>query len=96
MTNEKLLEVFSFYRHHLAVLDITPSRWPAEHRCPEYNRPMLEHVLWMLDEATKFVETGRSDKAFRWLGFIQGVLWTCQIFTIEELAKHNRPSGETE
>ena len=34
---------------------------------------------------------GRIEKAHRWLGFIQGILWQSGNFTIDQLANHNRP-----
>jgi hypothetical protein len=45
----------------------------------------------MLPKAIRFVEEGRRDKAMRWLGFIQGVLWVQRIYTIDELKLHNAP-----
>ncbi len=34
-----------------------------------------------------------SGKVFRWLGFMQGVLWTLNVYTIDELRRHNMPEG---
>jgi hypothetical protein len=31
------------------------------------------------------------EKAFRWLGFVQGVLWTNRVYTLDNLKSHNRP-----
>lgn len=52
----------------------------------------LNHAHWMAYEAkTVFIEVEvRIEKANRWLGFIQGVLWAENVFTIEELKAHNR------
>ena len=38
------------------------------------------------------VNAGRSkrEKAHRWLGFIQGVLWMAGCFTLDELKEHSR------
>jgi hypothetical protein len=35
----------------------------------------------------------RMDKVFRWLGFMQGVLWTLDVYTLDELKAHNMPDG---
>jgi hypothetical protein len=42
----------------------------------------------MLEEIPKFIKNG--EKAHRWLGFVQGVLWTQGIFTIDQLRDDNR------
>jgi hypothetical protein len=48
----------------------------------------LQHVLWMCDEIDRLLES-QLDRANRWLGFVQGVLWMAGVFTIRELADHN-------
>lgn len=54
----------------------------------------LSHVWWAVKQCREFVEAYRLEKAFRWLGFIQGALWQAGIYSIEELANHNKPDGE--
>lgn len=51
----------------------------------------LDHVEWMTKQIPDFLAAGRKEKANRWLGFIQGVLWAKEIYTIEEMKEHNRP-----
>ncbi|MEK7519908.1 MAG: hypothetical protein AAB581_01530, partial [Patescibacteria group bacterium] len=51
----------------------------------------LAHCHSMLDKMVGFVHEGRMEKAFRWLGFIQGVLWTNRVYTLSDLKNHNRP-----
>lgn len=51
----------------------------------------VSHVLWMIDQARDFAHEDRLPKAFRWLGFIQGVMWTLGIVTIDEAKEANRP-----
>ena len=46
----------------------------------------------MMPKIRQFLVEGRREKAFRWLGFMQGVLYMAGQFTIEELANHNRPN----
>ena len=51
----------------------------------EINRDhMLDHALVMCDFNFDDIE-----KSMRWLGFIQGVLYTRSIYTIDELKEHN-------
>lgn len=51
----------------------------------------LEHCHGMLDNMMEFVRGGRMEKAFRWLGFIQGVLWATQVYSLTDLKNQNRP-----
>jgi hypothetical protein len=39
---------------------------------------------------SRFPEDGSEKKAMRWLGFMQGVLYITEIFTLEELKIHSR------
>lgn len=52
------------------------------------------HMLWMLEEVVKFnIEAFKrcppndelSEKAHRWLGFVQGWMWSNDMVTINEL-----------
>jgi len=47
------------------------------------------HALWMC-ERIKGMAHQDIEKACRWLGFIQGILWTRGIYTIDEMRGHNR------
>lgn len=81
MTNEKILQVIQLYKNKLTELD------PLDY-C-DY----LGHLITMLPRMEEFVKEGRREKAFRWLGFVQGVLWTEGVYTIEEMKNHNKPEG---
>ena len=39
---------------------------------------------------SRFPEDGSEKKAMRWLGFMQGILYITEIFTLEELKVHSR------
>ena len=45
----------------------------------------LRHLRWMLTVIPKLPE---SDKANRWMGFVQGVLFDLNFYTIDELRAH--------
>mgnify|MGYP003510613429 CR=1 FL=1 len=51
----------------------------------------VSHMLWMIIETRDFVAESRIEKAFRWLGFIQGVLWSFGFVTIDNAKDTNRP-----
>jgi hypothetical protein len=71
--------------------------------------PAVQHAAWMAREAISFVKDaqafeqhhttehgGRSkrEKAHRWLGFIQGVLWMSGVFTLDELKEHSHQCSD--
>lgn len=99
MDATKILEVLDIYDKRLADFKhdpVIPERAnPTEHyRGPDTNRAKLCHVWWAVGQTKVFVQEGRLEKAFRWLGFIQGALWFAGIYSVEELANHNKPAGE--
>ena len=51
---------------------------------------MLDHCLYMCHELLGFIDQRRIDKADRWLGFVQGVFAAYCMYTIKEMAQHNR------
>jgi hypothetical protein len=55
----------------------------------------LRHVAWMCQETRKFVQAGETEKAMRWLGFIQGTLWSHGVYTIGEMREHNMPTASS-
>jgi hypothetical protein len=50
----------------------------------------FEHCLDMIRRFREFTPD-RIEKAFRWLGFIQGVLYAHGLATVDELKNMNRP-----
>lgn len=51
----------------------------------------LSHLRFMCVESQKFIDAGKIDKAMRWLGFLQGVLWARGIYSLDDLRNHSRP-----
>lgn len=81
-------ECESVIKKHLPLL--TPMR--AMPTASNFNDLVgARHALWMIGEARVFVADSRIEKAFRWLGFVQGVLWSFGFVTIEEAKNANRP-----
>jgi len=61
------------------------------------NVTALGHVLWMCDEIDRLVrdcadqrDDRRFDKANRWIGFAQGVLWITGVASIDESREINK------
>jgi hypothetical protein len=78
MTLDKVKAVTAFYRGVLA----------------KARNKELSHASGMLDSIDSFMDEGRREKAFRWLGFVQGVLWVRGVYSIDQLKEHNRPDGQ--
>lgn len=76
MTNDKILEVIDRYAERLA-------------NAPYYH-PELIHIRGMLPRMRTLVIEGQRDKVMRWLGFVQGVLYSFGTYTIDQMREHNR------
>ncbi len=92
MTPQKVLEVIGVYRKLFVGLGIKRIEYPHQELLENVELG-LAHCHGMLDKMEEFVREGRIDKASRWLGFIQGVLWAQKIYALEHLKHHNRPSS---
>lgn len=99
MTRGKLLSIFQQYYEMLRnepPLPISEKQLDP----PQYSEKAggvgpvrgMSHVMWMCVEAQKFVAEGRIEKAMRWLGFIQGVLWMGNTRTLNELRDDSKPA----
>jgi hypothetical protein len=69
---------------------IEATRAPAEEP-GEDSRAMLRHALWMCGEGKLLALQGRTEKAMRWLGFVQGVMWATLHVSIDEMKHINMP-----
>lgn len=98
MTKEKIREVLDIYRKQFSKLDfIKKDEYGHSDTVfvglqPYSSHKVTSHAFSMIDKIEEFLNEDRIEKAFRWLGFIQGCLWATGWYTIEELKNHNRPS----
>lgn len=82
MTIEQIRQVVELYDSRL---------YPAAAPVPEQEGgSRLQHVRWMCQQIPKMLDEGHLEKVNRWLGFIQGVLWLENIYTIDQMRNHNR------
>lgn len=65
--------------------DVRPERNALDRR---------QHIAWMIEEIPRLIADGKRDKAHRWLGFVQGYLWTTGYCAIDRLKSVNRPAEE--
>jgi hypothetical protein len=92
MTAEKVIEVADRYIELFEMYGTEPKRaHPESWGIDEDGDVMATHLIWMCHEIKKFAEENRMDKAFRWLGFVQGALWVAGEYTIEDFKGHNKP-----
>lgn len=87
MTAETIISVVRAYQAAAVCAGVRPVRCPDDVR-PE-GRQIKEHLVWMSHEIEYLVQEGRIEKAMRWLGFIQGILWAKGVLTISDLADQN-------
>lgn len=83
MTEQKLRQVLDRY-----------SDWVDERNFPYSDTRETRKIQDMLPKMYQFLATGRREKLMRWLGFVQGILWQIEAFTLEELKSHNRPDED--
>lgn len=101
MTDKKINQVLDLYEKRVSTFDhvglrlMTPGIEDAAQRqaaqdAIERLRVQFSHVKEMIGKIRVFLTESRREKAFRWLGFIQGVFYSSGVYTIEEMANHNK------
>jgi hypothetical protein len=97
MDAQKTLEVVKKYQDIFQLyLDAEPIDAPYDFIINEEDRERhFDHCASMLIRMEKILkeEPHRLGKMFRWLGFIQGVLWTHGVLCLTELKNDNRPDN---
>ena len=92
MTENQVLAVLDLIdkRMHRSFPEAAPKQYP--HLIPAYEAEETtwrDHVLWMTQNTRDLIQNKRIEKAMRWLGFIQGILWAQKVYTIEDMKNHN-------
>lgn len=49
----------------------------------------LSHAMWMCQTALSFIKEDEVDKAHRWLGCVQGMLYMSGTYTFDEMRAHS-------
>lgn len=89
MDIEKLLMVLDWYDQMLKKMGVPVTEHDFEQSC-QSRELALAHIRSMIPQIRQFIREGRMEKVNRWLGFIQGILFSFGIYTIEEERDHNR------
>jgi len=87
MTDDQIREAITKYEEELSAYGV-PLRHTTKGATPS-EKQAARHILWMCGEIRQFLKAGRREKADRWLGFIQGVLWRLGHYTIDDMRTHN-------
>lgn len=87
MTPDQVITAVDKYALEFAKFGVKAERWPLEKPSPD-TFGALAHALWMCEE-TRTIAREDVEKAMRWLGFIQGVLWTTQGMKITDMMIDN-------
>jgi len=90
MTEKKIVEALDKCIEVLKDKLQQPKEYVNKDKLPVEVSDYLDHCYFMAEKAKDFLPN-RREKLMRWLGFIQGVLWTRGIMTIEELKNMNKP-----
>ena len=104
MTSEKLKQIIQKYRENIYSSEKenpTDSAFaPMSYSTNEHieniyidslvGRNIINQILWMCDQIDEMLLKDKTDKAMRWLGHIQGILWTTGIKTIDALREDNK------
>lgn len=67
-----------------------PGLKPIANKEATMNRDRAQHLLWMCDEAARFLESGEREKAMRWVGFVQGTFWILGLRSIDAMREDVR------
>lgn len=92
MTNEKLKQTLQKYKTFFIRGHVLPVKHDNVTLATDLGM-QLQHCHWMVDQ---MINTEKElGQLYRWLGFIQGVMWSQSICSINELQGDNR-NGTTE
>lgn len=71
-----------------------PKRQDTTSLDPRNKEAVLSHTMWMCEQGIAFVTDGDVEKAMRWLGFVQGMLFYTGHYTIDEMRAHSASPTE--
>lgn len=90
MAKESLLATAKRYLDYLTDNGIQPIRMDVTRRASECTSGEIQrHLAWMCEHIEKLANQDEMEKANRWLGFVQGILFEMSVYTIEDLRSHN-------
>jgi hypothetical protein len=91
VTDDQVKQVVQAYQERLAREGYRPHQIDFDRTTAGFPRSrQLEHVAWMCAEVERAIGAGERERAMRWLGFTQGVLWAQGVYAVNEMKEQNR------
>jgi hypothetical protein len=89
MTPSQVEEVLVRYQETLLIQGAKPIRHKTAAILPS-KADAINHALWMCEQVQGFDLNEHWEKAMRWLGFIQAILWCHGVASIDSMKEDNR------
>jgi hypothetical protein len=94
MTPAEIAAAAEYYHHRLVDADsfkATPVRMPnlSERYNHDNKHHLPNHLAWMCEHILKLLIQKETEKACRWLGFVQGCFYMMGELSIDNLRTHN-------
>jgi hypothetical protein len=89
MTEEKIEAALATYEKLFQQLRIKKRDYPHDKLLMD-KVAGLGHCYGMIGQMRIFLKDGRLAKVQRWLGFIQGCVWSQGLLSVNDLKEHNR------
>lgn len=90
MTEQQIRTAVKLYIHHLTYMSPCgePELAPTHLRREPPTYRAMRHVLHTCKQIELALDIGKLEEARQQLGFVQGVLWTFGVYSIDELRSH--------
>lgn len=90
MTSKQISELAQLYYERLRNRGCSPSRMDINEALHD-EQTHLNHVMWMCRQIIDDRVGETIEKEMRWLCYVQGVLSTLGVFSVNQLRWHNSP-----
>lgn len=94
-TIQAIQKLVDGYFKYLRMRFFYPGRADGDKLAPK-PKEQISHIMWMAQEMQKCVVSTSADelRLNRWLGFMQGVMWSLKIVTIDRLRDETKLVGK--
>lgn len=89
LAQDKIAIICDDIHHILTIKNIEAKQYPIDQLKPNPTE-ILQHCAYMCEKIKNGDLKGKTNKMMRWLGFIQGALWSTGSYTIARLKDQNR------
>lgn len=85
MTKDHYIKIIDNYKYILA--QALPNAEPV-------NVAFIAHMREMCPKTIEYIKAGKTEKAMRWLGFLQGMMCRMGLRALGELKEDNKANGQ--